>query len=451
LPGPMREAPLLGPYRPDDVLAWENGRPLTSSRFVSDVARLAEELPAGSTVFNLARNRYRFLLGFGAALLRGQITLLPQTRAPKILAQIARDYPDSYCLTDSQETVEGLAACRLVAVQSDPSRPPELPNIFNQQVAAVAFTSGSTGKPRPNLKPWGSLVSVARDIAARTKLQSLRQRTFVATVPHEHMFGLEASIMLPIQSGFAFHTGRPFFPEDVRTSLGEVPPGRILVTTPVHLRACVAEGIQLPPMDFILSATDTLPVSLARQAEDLFHTEVYEIYGFAEGGSVATRRTVVSDSWELLDGVQISKSDNGCTIRADYLPGPVPFPDQISFNGPRTFVFHGRIADFVNIAGHRASLGNLNQKLNEIEGVEDGVFLVPEQDGRPVTRLTAFVVAPGKSAGEILDSLRAAIAPALLPRPLHLVSRLPRNDVGKLTREALLELARRMKGRGGSA
>ena len=109
----MREAPLLGPYRPDDVLAWENGRPLTSSRFVSDVARLAEELPAGSTVFNLARNRYRFLLGFGAALLRGQITLLPQTRAPKILAQIARDYPDSYCLTDSQETVEGLAACRL--------------------------------------------------------------------------------------------------------------------------------------------------------------------------------------------------------------------------------------------------------------------------------------------------------------------------------------------------
>jgi acyl-coenzyme A synthetase/AMP-(fatty) acid ligase len=444
----MREAPLLGPYRPDDVLAWENGRPLASGRFVSDVARLAEELPAGSSVFNLTRNRYRFLVGFGAALLRGQITLLPQSRAPKILAEIGRDYPDSYCLTDSHETVEGLSACRLEAVQGYPSRAIELPNISNQQIAAVAFTSGSTGKPRPNIKPWGSLVSVARHIAARTKLQSLKQITIVATVPHEHMFGLEASIMLPIQSGFAFHTGRPFFPEDVRTSLCEVPPGRILVTTPVHLRACVAEGIQLPHMEFILSATATLPVSLARQAENLFHTKVYEIYGFAEVGSVATRRAVVSDTWELLDGVQISKSDNCCTVRADYLPAPVPFPDQISFIGPRTFVLHGRSADLVNIAGHRASLGNLNQKLNEIEGVEDGVFLLPEEDSGPVTRLTAFVVAPGKSAGQILHSLRAAIPPALLPRPLYLVSRLPRNDVGKLTREALRELAHRMKREG---
>ena len=444
----MSEAPLLGSYRPDDVLAWENGRPLASGRFVADVARLAEDLPPRSTVFNLARNRYRFLVGFGAALLRGQITLLPQSRAPKILAQIGRDYPDSYCLTDSHETVEGFSACRLGAFQDHPSCPPELPKISNQRVAAVAFTSGSTGKPRPNLKPWGSLVSVARQIAARTKLDSLKQITFVATVPHEHMFGLEASIMLPIQSGFAFHTGRPLFPEDVRTSLCEVPPGRILVTTPIHLRACIAEGIQLPQMELILSATAPLPLAVARQAENLFHTKVYEIYGFAEVGSVATRRTVVSDSWELLDGVQVSKADNCCTVRADYLPAPVPFPDQISFNGPRTFVLHGRSADLVNVAGHRASLGHLNQKLNEIEGVEDGVFFLPEEDNEPVTRLTAFVVAPGKSAAQILDNLRAAIAPALLPRPLYLVSSLPRNDVGKLTRDALFELAHRLKREG---
>jgi acyl-coenzyme A synthetase/AMP-(fatty) acid ligase len=90
----------------------------------------------------------------------------------------------------------------------------------------------------------------------------------------------------------------------------------------------------------------------------------------------------------------------------------------------------------------------LNQKLNEIEGVEDGVFFLPEEDNEPVTRLTAFVVAPGKSAAQILDNLRAAIAPALLPRPLYLVSRLPRNDVGKLTRDALFELAHRLKREG---
>jgi acyl-coenzyme A synthetase/AMP-(fatty) acid ligase len=413
---------------------------------VSDAARLAAKLPARSAVFNLARDRYRFLVGFGAALLRGQVTLLPQNRAPKILAQIGRDYPDSYCLTDNDETIEGLSVCRLEAVQEDiPLRPFELPDISHQQIAAIAFTSGSTGKPRPNPKSWGSLVTVARRIAARIKLQSQNQITIVATVPHEHMFGLEASIMLPIQSGFAFHTGRPFFPEDIRAALCEVPPSRILVTTPVHLRACVAEEVQLPQLEFILSATAPLPVSLARRAESLFKTQVYEIYGFTEVGSVATRRTVLSDAWELLDGVQISKRDNCYEVRAGYLPAAVPIPDKISLEGSRSFVLHGRSADLVNVAGHRASLDNLNQKLNEIDGVEDGVFFLPEEDDRPVTRLTAFAVAPGKSVSEILASLRGAIPPAFVPRPLHLVKQLPRNEVGKLTREALRELAARLK------
>ena len=43
------------------------------------------------------------------------------------------------------------------------------------------------------------------------------------------------------------------------------------------------------------------------------------------------------------------------------------------------FVVHGREADQINIAGHRVSLGDLNQKLLEIDGVQDGVFFLPEE------------------------------------------------------------------------
>ena len=103
---------------------------------------------------------------------------------------------------------------------------------------------------------------------------------------------------------------------------------------------------------------------------------------------------------------------------------------------------HGREADQINVAGHRVSLGDLNQKLLEIEGVQDGVFYLPEEGSDFVTRLMAFVVAPGKTSEEIQRALRTHIDPVFLPRPLVCVPSLPRNATGKLPYESVRELAR---------
>ena len=442
----MSTAALLGPYHPDGTLAWTNGSPITCHRFLSEVATLVDRLPEKSTVINLAEDRYRFFVGLAAALVRGQTTLLPPGRAPKVLTQIVEDYDDSYCLIDGQAGVAGLPSVHILsAYGSSEEGQHVVPQIPTNHTAVVAFTSGSTGTPRPNPKTWGSLVAVARHTGDRLGLTPTENVTVVATVPHQHMFGLETSLLLPTQFGLPFHTGRPLYPEDVRSVLGSVPSRRILVTTPLHIKACVTERTRLPGIEFILSATAPLPMALAEQAETLFDTKVYEVYGFAEAGSVATRRTVAGDIWQLLDRVSFSKESDHYSLRADYLPEPVPFPDHISLKGSRAFVLHGRNADLVNIAGHRGSLGDLNQKLNEIEGVRDGVFLFPEKDEDPVTRLMAFVVAPGKSADQILGDLRTVIDPVFLPRPLYLVPNLPRNETGKLTRESLLELARQLR------
>jgi acyl-coenzyme A synthetase/AMP-(fatty) acid ligase len=259
------------------------------------------------------------------------------------------------------------------------------------------------------------------------------------------MYGLEVSIMLPIQHGMAFYMGRPLFPEDVRLALEEVPSPRMLVTTPLHIRACVTAHSRLPHVECILSATAPLPISLAQQAETLFQTSVYEVYGFTEAGSVATRRTVAEDTWHVLDGITLHQESAGCFLSAPYLCGPIPFPDLVSLQEPHRFLLHGRGTDLVNIGGHRGSLSDLNQKLNEIEGVEDGVFFLPDETGTSVTRLIAFVVAPGKAAEHILSALRTVIDPMFLPRPLHLVPALPRNETGKLTREALLGLLQELR------
>ena len=104
-------------------------------------------------------------------------------------------------------------------------------------------------------------------------------------------------------------------------------------------------------------------------------------------------------------------------------------------------MLHGRNADLVNIAGKRTSLAHLNYHLNSIEGVRDGVFVVPDDTASAVPRLMAFVVAPGVTREAILDALRTRIDAAFMPRPLTFVAALPRNDTGKLPRAALQALA----------
>ena len=441
----MNTAALLGPYPTDRVLAWENSHPITYGHFLSDVRALADLLPEKPTVINLADDRYRFLVGFAAALVRGQTTLLPPSRAPGALAQIAQDYGGSYCLVDGTGQVGQLPSYQIPKRTESPAYMAKVPQIPVDHQALVAFTSGSTGSPHPHSKTWGSLVAVARSTGTRLELKTSDHMTVVATVPHQHMYGLEASMMLPLQHGMAFHVGRPLFPEDVRLALAEVPSPRMLVTTPLHIRACVTARLKLPHVECILSATAPLSSSLAKQAETLFHASIYEVYGFTEAGSVATRRTVAENAWHVLDGITLYQESAGCFLQAPYLRGPIPFPDLVSLQEPHRFVLHGRGTDLVNIGGHRGSLSDLSQKLNEIEGVQDGVFFLPDETGTSVTRLIAFVVAPGKAAEHILSALRTVIDPLLLPRPLHLVPSLPRNETGKLTREALLGLLQELQ------
>ncbi|HEX7765095.1 MAG TPA: AMP-binding protein [Nitrospira sp.] len=437
----MHNAPLIGPYNPDEVLAWETDGPRTARQFLSDVSRIADSLPDRPAVLNLLSSRYEFLVGFAAAMLRGQLTLLPQSRASQTLRRIAGDYRESYCLTNHDEPVEGLESVVLRRHGSIAGWPTRIPHIPLDQVAAIAFTSGSTGQPMPNKKTWGALTAVARATGARLGLKAGQPAAVVATVPHQHMFGLEASVMLPIMHGLVMHAGRPLFPADIRDALADVAGKRLLVTTPLHLRACVTEGLRVPPVGMILSATAPLSRSLAQEAERQFQTEVHEIFGFAEAGSVAERRTVDGDRWRPLGAVRLLQEQGMWTVQADYLPGPVRVPDRITVDADGQFVVHGREVDQINIAGHRVSLGDLNQKLLEIEGVQDGVFFLPDEGADLVTRLIACVVAPGKTVEEIQQALRRSIDPVFLPRPLLLVPRLPRNDTGKLPREALLKLA----------
>ena len=417
------------------AIARRAGQIVAPAQFRRDVAAMAARLPAAGHVVNLCTDRYRFAVGFAAALRRCQVTLLPSANVPAALSALAQDYPDLYALTDG-------AAPNLpsLAYPGDLSHPGPAPDPFaldDEQPAVILFTSGSTGKPKPAAKNWGTLRHSAQAAAARLGVAG---GTIIATVPHQHSYGLESIMLLGLLHGFTIESGWPLYPADIRAALEAAPRPRILVTTPVHLRALLAEPDALPPTDIILSATAPLTPELAAEAEARFGARLIEIYGCTEAGQIATRRTAREQDWHCFEGAALHQDALGTWVSGPAVAGPNLLHDAITLTGPEHFTLGARNADLIDVAGKRSSLAFLNHQLLSIPGVRDGVFIMGEAPKGGVARLAALAVAPTHTRASLLAALRQRLDPAFLPRPLLLVDELPRNALGKLPRADLLRL-----------
>ena len=437
----MTAIPFLPVHSPTRIVARRNGAAIEQQKFLADAHALAARLPARPYVLNHCDDRYNFLVGQLAALMRGQVSLFPASRAPQVLEQLANEYLGVYCLADRADEAAPMEVCLFDEASGDASAPPPaMPAFPADRPVAIAFTSGSTGSPKPYRKTWGGLVHEAQVAGRALGLRAGQGGVLVATVPPQHMYGFIASIMLPTQFGYAFDAARPFYPEDIRAALAAHQRPAILVTTPVHIRTCVQEATCLPALDFILSSTAPLEAALAAEAERLFNTRVLEFYGSTETGAIAARRQAESHIWRTFDDITVRNGEQGFTVEAPYLPVPITLTDSVDVKNPREFILFGRDADLIKIGGKRASLADLNARLLGIQGVRDGAFFMPDRPAAGEPRLTAFVVAPGKGEVEIMQALRARIDPVFLPRPLRLVASLPRNATGKLPRANLVRL-----------
>ena len=439
---PGASAPLtsiaVGPA--ERAIVFDENGDVPLEQFLAQVRGVAAMLPAGAHAINLCEDRYRFLVAFCAVALRGQTNLLPPSRAPAAVDEAMAQHPDSYCIGDGDLVPAPARYLQLPDVL--PERVGDVPLLDDDALVAIGYTSGSTGRPHANPKTWGSFRrSTSQNLAALSDLWPEGDAHVVATVPPQHMYGMEMSVLLPLLGPIAVHAARPFFPEDVARALAHARGPRILVTTPVHLRALLVSECELPPLRAIVSATAPLSAELAADAEARFGCEVREVFGSTETCVIARRRTACEDAWTPLPGVRLHPKPDGTLIHADHLPVPVALADLVELESDGRFHLRGRQADLLEIAGKRASLGDLTRRLLAIPGVTDGVMLQLDDCGnRGVARIAALVVAPDLDEAAILAALRESIDPVFLPRPLKRVPALPRSETGKLPRAELLKL-----------
>ena len=446
--------PLIAAGRPDDIVAWREGHGITAMRFLADARHVAEGLPAGRHILNLCADRYHFAVALCAAILTGKVSLLPPNHSPELIDRLRQLYDDVYVISDNDQVQTGLHVSpypqHLPVPATATGTGSAIPLIDDDRVVAHVFTSGSTGRPTAHPKRWARLVYNVQSEALRLGIEPGSATTLVGTVPAQHMYGFESTVLLALHNRIAFNAGSPFYPADIVAALAGIPGERVLVTTPFHLRVLLAEPLALPAVRLVLSATAPLSRELAWEAEARFGAPLIEIYGCTEAGQLASRRPVRSEVWETLRGVTITPHANGGADPAWHAQGghvetPTRLSDVLELLSPERFRLLGRDADMVNVAGKRTSLAYLNHLLCAIPGVVDGAFFNPDEGTREVSRLVAFVVTASLSPDDVLAQLRRKTDAVFLPRPLHLVEKLPRAPTGKLPQAALAELARQCR------
>lgn len=453
--------PLLAARDLAAPLAWRRGVPVSAAHFLGQAQALARLLPEGGHPINLCQDRYLFALGLAAALMRGQTSLMPPNALPETLARLhaagAEANGPAYAMVDDAALDVGGLQRVLVQPDEAAAEATEVPEIPVDLEAVRLLTSGSTGAPQPHGKRWGALVlNIGAEAARLAELSgqpTLAGLTLVGTVPPQHSYGFESTVLLALLGGACFDAGRPFYPADIASVLAEVPAPRALVTTPFHLKTLVLAQVPLPPVALLLSATAPLSPQLAQQAEAATGGALVEIYGCTEAGQVATRRTTAGETWHALTGLRLWREDAAgeerFLVHGGHVLEPTPLADLLALDDATHFRLLGRANDLIHVAGKRSSLAHLNFHLNRIDGVEDGAFWMPDELADGVARPVAFVVAPQRSAKDVIDALREQLESAFVPRRVVHVPALPRSATGKLPTKDWARFARDALSQGG--
>ena len=445
---------LLNQPQRDRAIAWQADRTLTLAELRRDVARLVARLQ-GQPVQRWAlcyQESYPFAVALLACGYAGCQVVLPGHNRLAQLAELA-EHLDGV-LTDLP-LEPGLAlpwpVCSTVVDEAIEGEEPALPE-WTTELSCVLFTSGSTGQPKAILKSQRQLEA---ELAVQWSLWHSQWQggRVLATVSHQHIYGLLFRVLLPLCAGVPFASQNLEFPEQLCQWVADHPGEPwLLVSSPAFLARLdpklAATGCRL-----LYSSGGPLPHAAAPQSQLLFGALPVEIYGSSETGGIAWRQAEQADTpWQSLPGLEVSQDEQGCLrLRSPFLADEKPWltTDKIALHA-EGFTLLGRQDRIVKLAEKRVSLDEVERRLRALDWVQEAVVLPLEQGARQLLGAVLVLSAEGErqwqrlGGGNFLLDLRQQLRPWLepvaLPRRVRCVTALPRNSQGKLPYLELKEL-----------
>ncbi|MFL5798754.1 MAG: AMP-binding protein [Actinomycetota bacterium] len=371
----------------------------------------------------------------------------------------------------------GLDALERVDVDVEAPGPgrPLRPEPGPEAPALLFFTSGTTGPPKGAIVPRRALASNLD--AQASAWEWTPGDVLTHGLPLHHVHGLVLGILGALRVGSRVHHVGRFSPQAIARELADE--GTMLFAVPTMYRD-LADAAEADPAvasalgraRLLVSGSAPLPTRDWTRIERATGNRIVQRYGLTEtlmncavpAGSDRPAGTVGPP----LPGVEVGLiGGGGVPIEDDettgevLVRGPNVFlgylnDDRATANALRGGWFHtGDVAsrdrngwfrllgrrdlDLIKTGGHRVGAGEVEDALLEHPAVAEAA-VTGEPDERLGQRIVGWIAlrqGQEASAADLVEHVAATLAPHKRPRDIRFVSRLPRNEMGKIVKSAL--------------
>ncbi|TPV40795.1 acyl-CoA synthetase [Pantoea deleyi] len=410
---------------PDREVAWRGDRPLMLSSMYRQVVALSQRLAArpGTHWALCFDDSYRFCVALLACWYAGKTPVMPGHCRAALLNEMQARLDGVVCDMPLAVTLPQLA-------WDDAEAPEPLPPL-PAQAELVLFTSGSTGTPREVVRTLAAMEQESRWISTLwgARLPGCR---VIASVSHQHLYGLSFRLFLPMMLRLPFAAQPIFYGEQ----LAQLPrDGRYLFVSSPAFLSRLDDALAAPVCERIVSAGGVLRDADAQQVWQRFGCPVSEIYGSTETGVLAWR---VCDrpapSWRAFPEVRLAQSAPDRWQVWSPLIGNasgLPLDDRIDMQPDGGFRLAGRHDRIVKIGDKRLSLSEIERRLLSLPEVADAAALVITRHERQAIGVVLSLNTPLDDAAlhrrrqQWKRQLQRWLEPLAMPRYWRVVPAIP--------------------------
>ena len=345
----------------------------------------------------------------------------------------------------------------------------ELNNI-NNDIIYIIFTSGSTGEPKGVPISEDNLLNFIEWISSFYPLSSYKN----INVLDQASFSFDLSVADFYYALFNGHTLIAYLNNSCDNNLYNVHFDKNIdyaVVTPTFIKLCLLNEDfnpnNYPNLRCIYFCGEQLTVSLVSKLWDRFpDLIIINAYGPTEATSAVSAIVIER---EMLDDklLPVGKVDNFATD-IEIVNGQIVLKEKSVFSGYLSNIVggyykegsvncyktgdlgyirngmlycSGRVDNQIKYKGYRIELGDIENHINKIDGVNDSCVIAKKDDNGDVKTLKAFVDTNDSKldSENIKNFLRNTIPNYMIPKTI-IFQKLPVNNNGKVDRKALMDL-----------
>ncbi|AOA59292.1 AMP-binding protein [Acinetobacter larvae] len=430
-------------YRNNILCLDEQGNTIDFAEFWQDVAGQQQAIAAlqQQTWLLWQQDSYQFLVLFFAALLAGKKLILPPHRVASLEQQWAAQ--QVYFLTWQNIQLDHATVQR----RADAI---ELDDALMAESSICFFTSGSTGVAKQIPRNLKQLLLEVQGLEEHFSLAD--HAIAVASVSHQHIYGLLFKLLWPLSSGRGFYRKQLAFPEDIvqaQTQLQQRAYANYVVASPAVLKRWGAD-VRLQRCQLLLSSGGRLPSGVRAEVGH----DIVEILGSSETGGIAYRQQDEA-LWQAFANVKIAAQQEQLLVKTAhaYQQDWIATGDRIDLVGAAqtgSFRLLGRVDRIVKLEEKRISLDEIEHEIQQLAEVEQCHVLLLTHQQRQL--LAAVVVLTATARHQLIQEGKAACVKALkhqlqqrlegiaIPKKWRFLQQLPQNAQAKLSAQQMRDL-----------